>query len=71
MSDTIFDAIRQEAAKFKILVADGDLEHVLWAHTGYPCFWSISEENPTPEACLRSQVREWARTVIQGAACGC
>lgn len=35
-------------------------EYVLWEHTGYPSFWQINKENPTPEACLRAQVRKWA-----------
>lgn len=57
---SIGEAAKEEALKFGVVLKDDDLEHVIWEHTGYPCFWPISEANPTPEACFRSQVREWA-----------
>ena len=58
---TIFEVMREEALKSKIVLSDADAEHVLWEHTGYPCFWGVSEELPTVEDVLRSQVREWAQ----------
>lgn len=45
---------------------DDTAEYVLWEETGYPCFWPISTENPTPEACLRAQVRTWALANVKG-----
>lgn len=60
---TILDAVKEEAAKFGVELSDADAEWVLWEQTGYPSFWPISGLTPTPEACLRAQVREWAEKV--------
>ena len=59
---TVLEAVKEEAAKFWLALTDEEAEWVLWEYTGYPCFWPISEVTPTPEACLRQQVREWAAT---------
>ncbi len=68
---TARELMDEECAKVGVELTDEEVEHVLWAHTGYPCFWSTSETNPTPEACLRAQVREWAEHKKSGAPDNC
>lgn len=58
---TVIEVVKQEAeAILGKYISDDLAEAVLWEHTGFPSFWPINETNPTPEACLRAQVREWA-----------
>lgn len=39
--------------------ANDDLaEHILWNHTGWPCFWLIPEDGNTPEECMRTQLQQ-------------
>ena len=54
------EVIREEAAKVGVTLTDEEVEHVLWEHTGYPCFWPIDELHPTPADAFRKQVIEWA-----------
>jgi len=56
---TVIEAIQEEAAKLGVVLSAKEADWVAWEHTGFPHFWPISEQNPTPEACLRMQVREW------------
>jgi len=43
--------------------SDGDIESIVWAETGFPCFWNIPEDGNTPEECFRKQLGEFKSEV--------
>ena len=36
---------------------DEMLEAIIWEETGFPGFWRIPEDGPTPELCFRHQLK--------------
>lgn len=38
--------------------SDDEVEHILWTHTGFPCFWNMPKDGNTPEECCRTQLKE-------------
>jgi hypothetical protein len=56
---TVYELIIEECLKEGIHINESDIEHILWAETGYPCFWP--DGTKTPEENLRMQVSEWAK----------
>lgn len=55
--ETIGDVVRSEAVASGRVVADDQIEHIVWEFTGYPCFWPDSAK--TPEENFRAQLREY------------
>lgn len=55
---TIYEVVKEEAAKRSHDPDDNLIEHVVWAHTGYPSFWN-KKYGSTPEECFRNQVIEY------------
>ena len=40
-------------------LSDEDREFVAWEFTGWPCFWNIPADGPSPVWCFRKQLREF------------
>lgn len=41
------EIVRRAAARVGIAgLTAGDIEHVIWSETGYPCFWPRPEKSP-------------------------
>lgn len=43
---TIGDEVRKKARQFGFEPTDGEIEHIIWSKTGYPCFWPRSDKTP-------------------------
>ena len=41
-------------------------DHILWTHTGFPMFWHLTNEYPTPMARCRKQLRELKYKIKRG-----
>lgn len=50
----IANEVRKKARQFGFVLSDDELEHILWEHTGYPCFWPRRDAVAEPaKAALR------------------
>jgi hypothetical protein len=39
--------------------SDAELDHIIWAYTGFPEFWHIPEDGNTVEECFRKQLQDF------------
>lgn len=54
MSETIGEATRRIATTHGCAVNDDEIDHAVWAHTGYPAFWTGE-----PRECFERQLNEY------------
>lgn len=58
---TGIDIVKEEAEGLGMQLTKEQIDFVLWEQTGFPCYFMLDEEHPTPEARLRQQVRDFLR----------
>ena len=54
---TVLELVHQVARAAGVAITAAHAEHIIWAETGYPCFWPNRDKSP--EENFRMQVREY------------
>lgn len=53
------EIVEEEAAALGLHLTEEQIDFVLWEQTGFPCYFMLDDEHPTPEDRLRQQVRSF------------